>query len=310
MRSFQSFLLFGGIFCVVSGCTTVDYGTPISKFTSGMATASGSLRGYYTSMNDFERDLYLNRALYDQTLNVAATTPDNRPTGLLPIFSESAMQARLEALTVLTEYGQALAALAGSDAPTRYAAASKTLGDNTQKLVATFDGLAKQKDPSALEYVGPLTALIGIFGQRHLEHERDTAIRKAVEAAKPQVDAILTQLSADMKNVVDPLIVTGWATDANNARIFYNANRTKLNLLERREILHAIDDSLSKYELATAADPAKQVAVVQDAYNSLIQYAKSPRKPKDLAELATALEAFNARLQPFTDAVVAMRERK
>lgn len=273
-----------------------------------MSAANATIRTYFLEMNAFEREVYLQRVLYSD-LEVAATDAQNKPTGLLPIFSSASIKARLDAVSLLTVYGERLAALAGTDAPERFQAGSKVLGDNLASLSNTFKNLsgAQASDPTASKYVGPISTIIGVFGAMILEAQRDAALTRAINEGAPAVDAVLAQLDADLKMVVDPLIETGILQQLSNSTTYYNANRGKMSFEQRAAMLEEIDRLAAKYQVAVTADPSEAVDGIRDAHAALVKYANSSRKPQDLNALIEAIDTFNIRLEPVLAAISELR---
>jgi hypothetical protein len=158
-----------------TGCATRDFSKPVSEFTGAMGQANGIIGGYFRGMNAFERDLYLRQVALDPRIDLASVDAAGRPTGLLPRFSAESVKARLDAVRLLSAYGERLAALAGSDAPARFQAGSKVLGENLTSLSQTFHGLAGSGDRTAGQYVGPISTIVGTIGEMVLERRREAA---------------------------------------------------------------------------------------------------------------------------------------
>jgi hypothetical protein len=292
---------------LLSACSTTDYAAPIGKFTASMTTANASMKTYFTSMNDFERQVYLQEVLYDQTRTVDIIL-GGKKTALTPVFSDKSIQARLDALTLLTAYGQKLGELAGSDASTRFAAGSKTLSDNLSGLANTFAGLAGSDDKTAANYIGPIGAIVGVIGSQIINRKRDEALKRAITEGQPAVKTILDQLEKDLGQVIAPLQTTGYLEELAAARLYYNNNRTTLSFGDRLQLIRNIDDLTGRYQATLATDPAAPIKGIRAANEALFKYAQSSHKPTDLAELAGAIDAFVAIVQPFADAVAALRK--
>lgn len=129
---------------MLSGCVTANFTEPVAKFTTAMSTANTTIATYFTGMNAYQRKVYLTGALYDPTIEVSA--PYSGPsTGLLPYFSAGSVKARLDTLSLLTAYGERLAAIAGSKAPERFQAGSAVLGTNLTQLSDRFRALAANR---------------------------------------------------------------------------------------------------------------------------------------------------------------------
>lgn len=286
----------------LSACVTVDFREPVGDFTTAMGQANGIIGSYFTGMNAFERELYLQRALYDPGLEVVARDAAGS-TALMPIFSAASIEARLDAVRLLSTYGARLAALAGSDAPARFQAGSKVLGDNLTALSQTFQSLAGAGDPTAAAFVGPISTIVGVFGEMILEAQREAALRRAVQDGAPAVNAILDQIERDLDRVVQPARTSGAFERVSSAITYYNANRAKLSFEQRRAMLDQIGAEMARHDAALAADPGEAVDGIRDAHAALVRYATSSRKPQDLQALVSAIETFNRRLRPLAEAV-------
>jgi hypothetical protein len=295
---------------LLSACVTADFKEPVGKFTTAMATANAGIGTYFKEMNAFERQVYLKGVLYNGTVDVGASV-NAKPTGLLPVFSAASIKARLDSISLLSAYGERLAAVAGSDAPTRFEAGSKVLGDNLNSLAGTFDKLSKktgtEADATAKNYVGPITAIIGVFGKIALETKRDAALTEAINKAAPDVEKVLALLESDLKTVVDPLLETGLLQQLAAASDYYNHNRATMSFEQRQAVLDQIDVLAAKYQAAVTARPEEAVDSIRDAHAALVKYANSSRKPQDLNALIEAIDTFNNRLEPIVNAIAELR---
>lgn len=290
----------------ITACVNVDFQEPVSRFSGSMTTANAIIGTYFTEMNDFEREVYLQQALYDPTMELGTVSPSGGRTGLLPFFSAESIKARLDALSLLTAYGERLAALAGADAPSRFNAGSQVLGTNLENLAATFDDLGSSTDgqpadATASQYVGPISSIVGIFGEMYLDARRDEALARAVTEGAPQVDAVLNQIEEDLVSVIDPLRVTGILQQLADSQAYYNSNRSTMTFEQREAMLKRIDTIAARYQAAVTARPGEAVDGIRDAHAALVQYATSPRKPEDLVTLSAAIETFNNRLRPLVE---------
>lgn len=288
-------------------CVTADFREPVGDFTTAMGQANGIIGSYFTGMNAYERELYLQQALYDPGMEVVARNAAGT-TALMPTFSAASIEARLDAVRLLSTYGARLAALAGSDAPARFQAGSKVLGDNLTSLAQTFQSLAGPADTTAGNFVGPITAIVGVFGEMILEGQREAALRQAVQEGAPAVNAILDQLDRDLDRVVQPLRTSGSFERVSSVITYYNANRAKLSFDQRRALLDQIGGEMVRHEAALTADPGEAVDGIRDAHAALVRYATSSRKPEDLNALVSAIETFNRRLRPLAEAVQHLRK--
>lgn len=290
----------------LSACVTADFKEPISDFTASMSTANAAVGSYFLALNDFERSIYLEEALKDPTIQVGVST-NGKPTGLIGTFSPESIKARMDALSLLTVYGERLAALAGADAPARFNAGSAVLGQNLSSLANTFNGLAGKGDSSAAAYTGPIATILGVFGEMVLDAKREAALVRAINEGAPAVDKILNQIELDLITVVTPLQATGALANFQGTVAYYNTNRTTLPYSEREVLLKKIGQQAQLYQDTVSLQPAEAIDSIRDAHAALVAYANSPRKPQDLTALVAALETFNNRLEPVVNSINELR---
>jgi hypothetical protein len=292
------------------GCATGQWAKPIGDFQASVDEGVAVIGAYYEDLNAFERRMYLENVYLDPKEEVLFTDASGKPTPLAGrVFSAASIGARLDALRLVSVYGRRLAALAGSDAPTRFASNADVLGATLTGLSKTFEGLTGS-DSSAKAYIGPVSSLIGVIGQVVLERRRDAAITLAIEQGDKPVTAILDQVEKDLGAVVDPLRATGEKLLLAELVNDYNVNRTTLSRDERRRRLDRIATASETYLMTVASNPAGLVAGLRDAHRAMVAYASSPRKPADLGEFAAALEVFANRVEAAAASVRAIRDAK
>jgi hypothetical protein len=134
---------------LLPGCKTPgSFREPVARFQQGTAQVSTALGRYYTEMNRFERDVYLDERLYDPTLEVLATDASGQPTPLLgKLFSPESIQARMDAIALLGIYAERLAILAGAEHPDRVLEGAKPLGDTLGSLGRQLEGWPNRGTP-------------------------------------------------------------------------------------------------------------------------------------------------------------------
>lgn len=310
------FIAFSLLLCLtvgIAGCSNKQFVKQIDEFQGGVDNMTTAIGTYYSELNEFERELYLQERLFDPSKEVLTTTRDASgkrvPTALVgQTFNAESIKARTDAIQILGTYGKRLAELAGSDAPTRFAAGSQSIGDNLKSLGGTFSQLTD--DPTAQNYVAPLGALgtlFGAIGQLMLESKRDAALIRAVQEAAPQVRIIMNLLENDLTRVIGPLRLTGTkqalAVIVNN----YNNKRNAMSMEERRQALEEIRRAQARYDIAVAFNPTGLMKSMKEAHEALVKFATSKRQPQNLAELVSALDVFKERAQVVATAVLELR---
>lgn len=310
--------------CVCSGCVTADFTKPTASLKSSIDTASTAVGVYFTELNDFERDLYLDDRIYDPQLTVLGTDPNGKPTPLVAqFFKPASIKARMDAIALLGSYANRLAELAGSTAPQDFSSAAMSLGTNLTQLNGTFTSLTGAKDPTAQSYIGPVSQIIGLLGQLYLEGKRDAMVTDAITKGAPAVTNILDLLQNDLDTVVVPLRKTGIAerlanrvtaynitTDASGNPIDAVAQRKAMTVAQRQEAIDGIRSAAQEYDLLISFNPTEAINGIREAHAALLKYAQSGRSPKDFAALMSAVEALQTKVNRVAAAVQQIRNIK
>jgi hypothetical protein len=312
----------------IPGCVTVDFKPPVASFNESVVLTRVAVGEYLNKLNQFERDIYLQQAVYTPTMRIEAKDAAGQPTALLAVqFSSEAIQARMDALSLLGNYADRLSALASSEAPSKFEENMTVLGTNLTGLGTTFATLktdndaGKVKDPTALNYIGPISGLVGTIGRIYLEERRTEALKLAVNEAAPQVRTIIDLIEKDLTDTVDPLRKTGSLQRLAVTVNYYNNNivkaatadsttrpATDTGLSTRRVFAAQINDEATAYDAAMVANPASTMGSLRHAHEALVTFANSRRTPTDLKSLVAALEAFHANAKAIYEQVKAIRE--
>jgi hypothetical protein len=313
------------ILATSTGCDNSALKERIADFQESVGLVNSSVGLYFTEMNQFERDLYLQDVLLHPTMKVSSRgtngTPTKPPTfGLFGPFSEDSIRARMDAITLLGRYGKRMAELAGSDAPERFNSAAQELGTNLAGLQNTFWSLANAGDPTARNFATPIGSIVGAIGKMILEEKRDKKLRIAINQAAPAVRTVINLLEADLSTVIVPQRLSGNALALQRLVVFYNcavasasmgqglcsAPPPSLSPAERRDLLNKISDATRRYELFKTSNPAEAMGSMRDAHEALVQYAEN-RNPQNLAALVVALDSLRASAKQVSDAVIQIR---
>jgi hypothetical protein len=295
---------------LLPGCKTPgSFREPVARFQRANTEASSVLGLYYSELNRYERDLYLDERLYDTSLDVLASDAAGRPTPLVgKLFSPESIQARMDAISLLGVYAERLATLAGADNPGTLPESSQALGTQLGALGTQLETLASKGDVSASKYVEPVTTLLGVVTSVFLEARQGAALQKAIEQGSPQVNTLLDLLERDMVDVLGPQRLTGAKQALASRVMFYNLQRDKLSLAERRAVLEDIRRASDSYEALVLAQPVEMARALRDAHDALLRFARSERKLESFEELSAAMQSFQGRVQTASSAVQRLRE--
>ncbi|MFY0583137.1 hypothetical protein ACN28S_60520 [Cystobacter fuscus] len=85
-----------------------------------------------------------------------------------------------------------------------------------------------------------MTALVGVVASLYLEHQQAQALQKGLEQGAPVVGALLDLLETDLVEVLGPQRLTGAKQALSSRVMYYNLQRDKLSLAERRAVLEDI----------------------------------------------------------------------
>ena len=290
-----------------SACAPSQWQRPIGQFTQAMDGGATVVGTYYDDLNAYERRLYLHSVLLDPEQEILMKDAEGKPTPLAGrVFSAASIKARQDALGLVTEYAGQLADLAGSEAPEAFAAGAAHLGEAISALPGTLTALGGT-DPAALDYVKPVSGLLGLVGRIVLERRRDAALALAIAEGEAPVTVILDLIDRDLASAVGPLRATGEKQVLAELVGDYNARRGEMSFEERKRRIEEVATATDSYAAAVSANPARVVAAMRSAHQSLVRYARSPRKPADLAELASAVDLLTARVEAGAAAIQALR---
>jgi hypothetical protein len=300
------------VLALLPGCKTPgSFREPVARFQQGNTEASTALGLYYSEMNRFERDLYLDERLYDSSLEVLATDAAGRPTPLVgKVFSPESIQARMDAIALLGVYAGRLATLAGAENPGKLPEGAQALGTQLGSLGKQLEALAKKGDSTASRYVEPVTTLVGVATSLFLEARQGAALQKGIEQGAHQVNAILDLLEADLVEVLGPQRLTGAKQALASRVMYYNTHRDKLSLAERRGVLDDIRRASDTYEALVVAHPVEMARALRDAHEALLRFARAERKLESFEELAAAMQSFQGRVETAAAAVKRIHEPK
>lgn len=286
-------LVLGITFCVaISGCTNIDFKEPISEFGVAMSTSAIVLNNYYSNLNAAERKVYLTRIKYSDEEDIGVIAQDGSRTGLINYYPPEWIKAKTDTITLLSLFGSRLAALAGSNDPEQFSSGVLVLGENLNTLGAQIGKIAKTENQ--IKFSGDISKIISILGEMYQDHKRDVAITDAVNQGHIAVGHALDFLESDLPTI-NTLQETGRWQSLAAPTVYYNNNLVGKNapLAQKEKILGEIESNAQALELASSQDPARVIAAVREALNSIVAYAKDPGGPDKLVKLNSSIERFN-----------------
>jgi hypothetical protein len=295
---------------VIAACNQGnDFKASLADFQTSTETATAAIKTYYTELNQYERDLYLQERLLNDSLRVAIKDRQGNPTPLLfQPFVPEAIQGRIDLLQQIAVYGQLLATLAGNEAPDKTKKNLMSLSEDLSKLNTRFEALSKQTDLAAGKYLGPVTVLVGIVSKPLLEKKRAEAVRQAIRDGQAPIDSILTFLEQDLSKYVETTRNTGQRLEMAEWVNYYNRHLGKLDFEKRQLLLGHINRAAIELDLVKQSKPADVVTELKKAHAALVQYAASGGKPTALGSLVSAVNAFQEEARQLVETVVALQK--
>lgn len=304
-RQTLTLILLSSILFTLTACDNTQFRAEIGEFQASMTASRSAIETYYLEMNQFERELYLLRRELDGTKPAGVEYMSDRAADDPFVFDDTnfyvngpftaeSIQARLDALKLIGQYGTRLAELAGTDSPTVFADRTAALGTNVANLSGTFRRLARSEPTglSAANYVEPISKLVGLVGRLYLERKRDRALVAAIREATPQISVINYYLKRDFEEIINPQRETGLRQTIKDLLLNYNRNRAKSDRKARKQMLDEINAAVRTYELFRDADPSKVVEKMEEANKALFSYANSDRKKTDLTLMVLRFGEF------------------
>jgi hypothetical protein len=285
-------------FLCVTGCATNRYRVPVGSFRDDAQRTIGTLRDFYQSRNSYEVDLYLDGVAADSEQEVLTSDAAGQQTPLgKATFSPLGIAARLNALDLVGAYAGRLAALASSDAPSKFKDAASLLGTNLSSLDKTFQRLSGEADPTASKFISPIANIIGAVGEMVLEQKRDALIAAGIQKGEGPVNEVLGLVRDDMDTVFNLQVRTGEAERFATLVTAYNKDRSQLSYEQRKARLEEIKVAQRAKVAVGDAVPSALVTSMMDAHTALVELARSPRRPANFADFNDALALWASRVE-------------
>jgi hypothetical protein len=309
------------LFCVLigilnTGCGSSGFAKPITKFRNASVVVIESTRVYVSELNKTERDTFISKQFNNKK---PILIPDIDKTQVL---SKEGIQARMDALDALGNYGDLLLKLANSDAPERVNAQVTNLKDALTHLSGTIGSLSDD-DPNGgpnngfnktfKDAVGPVTQIIGtvldIIVQQKIKKELEEAILKGEQPINELISVIGIDLRAAYSRKATAISAKRLAAvnEYNSQQILYQQELGKSggpdpavisDLTEKmRALAENIRESEDKWEQLGNANPQEALEAMAAAHTALIKFAKSKKKISDFGSLVEAMDFFAERAQ-------------
>jgi hypothetical protein len=294
----------------LSGCTTVSvYQDPISKFQTAVNTANDSIRPYLLGVND----LNARANLYDKVLM-------DKPWGtedLTNAIPAAEIQVRLQALSTIASYANALAVVANSRDVENLTQAANNLGDDVNGLSTTIQGLAAirtggnaqnplAKQAATLDLSGPVSSLVTLVGTLAIEHKQKEAVEAAIINGEKPINQLIGLLKGDLRSLT-LMDDASYASIQTGMVFLYNNTRNKTDPKALMTLIDQMVQDNDRIETLRALQVDSLLSDMQSAYTALVTFAKSSKQPKDLADLAGQINVFTAHVKLLNDAIASIQ---
>jgi prefoldin subunit 5 len=283
----------------LTGCNTVTvYESPVTKFQTSVVVANEGIKTYLLGVNDVIARGNLYTVYHEKTNWVTgdfqAGIPDNE------------LQLRLKALNTIANYANALATVVQSQDVANFQQAAKILGTNVDSLAATI-GTLNPHAKYSLDLKDPVTSLATLVGTEVIQQKQTSAAKRAIIDGSTNVDAIIDKLKSDLPVIA--IVVSTFEMQIWNGKLLEYDKVLKTASPEDVDSL--IQRSLADYDSIKALENAPLLEVLdamEDAHRALVVFARSPKRPKDLSDLASQIEVFSAQVQLFANALAAVQK--
>jgi len=295
---------------LLSSCTTVSiYQDPVSKFQTAVNAANDSLRPYLLGVND----LNTKANLYDKVLM-------DKPWGtedLTNAIPSAEIQLRLQALSTIASYANALAAVANSKDVGNLTQAAQTLGDDINGLSTTVQGLAAirsggnapnpmAKRAATLDLSGPVSSLVTLAGTLAIEHQQKEAIMTTILGGDKPINQLIGLLRDDLRSLT-VMDNASYASIQTGMVFLYNNARNKTDPKALKDLIDQLVKENDSIQTLRALQANSLLSDMQNAYVALVTFAKSGKQPKDLADLAGQIDVFTAHVKLFDNAITSVQ---
>jgi hypothetical protein len=330
-KIYSGFLLLTIITAVFNiGCGSEGYKKPITKFRDASAVVVEGTRIYISELNKVEREKYIFKQYSTRNQIKSDEIKD------VQVFGEEGLQARIDALDALANYGDLLLKLANSDAPEKITAQATSLKGALEGLTGTVNGLTGSENKNFKDAIGPATVILGTILEAIAQQKIKEGLDKAILGAEKPINNLIYQIGIDLRSAYVGKQVASSATkrylvdEYNTLYEYYDAEKknydiekkkgdkgdvNKLTSSENRLIslsekmkvcAENIREHENRWEELGQANPVEPLAAMASAHSALINYAKSRQKIGDFQSMVDSIDFFAVRAQQFGEAVRAL----
>lgn len=290
---------------LLTGCPgPAAYREPITRFQQASTVVIEGARTEYSLANKTERNTEIDRLVAKKSRIELSNLNDPA----IRVLDPESLNARMIALDTLAKHGQLLLTLASSDAPDRARDAANSLDDAIVGLSSSLGKIPSDKFKSTAE---GFAIIAGEAANLALDAKISEALDKAIVASESNVTALLRLIRDDLGDIYERRrsgvsAARKFAVDTYNMAL--KQNSTADDLQQAAFKIKQIEDEWDSLPLLLGAGPG--LDAMAQTHQKLVDYAKSSKRPQDLAELIEATDAFVTRAKVIADAINTIREAK
>ncbi|MGO9776382.1 MAG: hypothetical protein ACLQGT_03085 [Terracidiphilus sp.] len=184
-----------GMALLVAGCSVSPLVKNASKFATAATAASKDATNAYQLVEQEHYNAEVERLVTD------FGTANFDLNSIQPFMKPDEMEARTKLIKGLSEYAEALAAVAGDQPLTDFDTQAEAVGKSLKDL-STSDALASMVKKANIDTAGlnAVTTAVDALGRAIINHQRSSELPALLKEAKTPIATICTLLQADIGN--------------------------------------------------------------------------------------------------------------
>lgn len=290
-------------------CSAAPIGDVVGDFDAGVQQSASAVRKFYLDLNDFERNLYFDKLLFDGKQEMGLTQ-NGQNTAILQRFSDDEIQARVMAINTISTYSRGLVQLASPDRAKRTEQNMSTMGNTMGRINKEISALASSaNNPAVAKYAGPIGVLAGLAAKYWMGFQREKALRATIQEGAPQIESLFDLLEADVNSVMKGAYKNGAQNNLGEYMAYYNnhlvGSENAVNVdATRISYLRSAQASAERYAHIAAADPLPMIEKMRKVHQDLLKWAQQKNaKPESIDGLLDDLDSYLSEVGKVTDAL-------
>jgi len=287
-----------GLACL-TGCTTVTvYQAPVIKFQTAVTSANSGIGAYLSGVNT----IIAEGNIYDEV----GLDKDWSAADLANLIPQEQIQLRLQALSTISSYANALGAIVDSKDVANLGQAAKSFGDSITNVSNTFSSLNGK--PTTLDIGAPVTALVTLCGTMAIEKMQKDAIEKGIIDGAANIETIIDKLKTDpIWNAIAAVSDTSESAIWRGKMKIYNDLRKKTDPKDLNNLITQFVADYNSIQTLRSLQVGSLLSDMENAHVALVTFAKSGKSPKDLSDLSGQIDVLTSHVQLFSNAIASVQ---